>query len=241
MQNQLERIGLPPEQAALYVALVEAGKQTQSDLARATNTNRTSLNPHLKALLRAGLISQSRVGKRTVYYAEPPRKLERFVKEREQALSSVLPQLQEHYARNTHQPKTRLFLGEDGLRHIHQEIAETANYIKTVFAPEDFLSVLTLDDSRYFHLTIARREVPLKGLCRDTRKNRELVAQAAGEPTIKTRFMPPHFNFSVEVTIFNQQIVFYSWQNRFAVAIDSLEIRSYHAQLFDHFWQQAKQ
>lgn len=240
MKKKLENIGLPSEQVKLYLSLLEQGKQTQSDLSRTTNINRTSLYPHLKELLLLGLISQSRVGERTVYFAEPPRKLESLIRQREKSLKSAMPDLTKIYETNSHTPKTRLFQGEEGLRQIHFEIADTANYIKTFFYPDGFLSVLSFKDSRYYHRTISKRGISQQGLCLDTKQNRQLVKEAAGEPGIKTKFLDREFNFEIQATMFNQQIVFFSWPNRFAVAIDSNEIKSFHEKLFDSLWVKSK-
>lgn len=67
--------GLSKQESNIYLAILRGGKVSQTDIAKATGINRTSLYPILSTLLKKDLIQKVPSGKRIKYKASNPNKL----------------------------------------------------------------------------------------------------------------------------------------------------------------------
>lgn len=239
MYEKLVDAGLDTTQAQIYVALLTRGTLTQTQIANATDLNRSSLYKHIATLLNLNIISQSRIGKRTYYQAEHPKNLNRHFKQKLTAYERVAPQLDSVYEKNKKVPVTNIHYGVKGMRVVHQEIAETAHSIKTFFTPAHFLDVLRVQDGLYFTRATSKRDVPVKGLCSDSRDNRKYL-KWHHEKNEQTKLMPKGITYPIEVVIYNQNVAIFSFTHSFVTVIENKEIKDFHEQLFDYFWSIAK-
>lgn len=72
----LERLGLPRNAAMAYLALLEIGEGTVSDIARKAKLHRAEIYRVVHLLEEYRLLSPLQIGKRTYYRAAPAETLE---------------------------------------------------------------------------------------------------------------------------------------------------------------------
>jgi sugar-specific transcriptional regulator TrmB len=125
LENNLQFLGLEEKEAKVYLAALELGVASIQDLADKSNIKRSTVYKILKKLEPTGLIIESIKGKRKVFIAAEPEKLERSIKEKVQVLKQILPEL--HSLNNTGniKPKITYYEGRDGLRQIYDLALET--------------------------------------------------------------------------------------------------------------------
>ena len=90
----LQDFGLTEKQVNLYLALLKSGESTASDLAKATNTNRSFTYDRLKKLTELGLVSYVIKDNKKYFIPAKPSQLLAILKEREAKIKSILPQLE---------------------------------------------------------------------------------------------------------------------------------------------------
>ena len=90
-ENQLEVIGLNPEEAAIYHALLHGGSMSLQSIARTTGLKRTTLYPYIQSLIEKRITTSTPCGKRIVYSAEQPERLLQQLNERRYLLEAMLP------------------------------------------------------------------------------------------------------------------------------------------------------
>lgn len=146
--EQLKTLGLNANEARVYLALLEKGKGTVTDIAHAAKLNRTTGYDILERLALYGLanraIAEGGKNKR-VYTAEPPSRLNQFllnkkhaIEQRLNKLPDLLPDLQSLY-KTTLKPTIKFFEGRDGIKNIYWHTLQAKSAIYSILDLSDYL------------------------------------------------------------------------------------------------------
>lgn len=112
----LQNFGLTEAEVKLYLELLKAGEATATELAKKTNTNRTFTYDRLKKLLDSGLVSYVIKDNKKYFKAAEPSHLLGIIKEREEQVKSILPELEKLKKPYKECPKVELFSSKKGIR-----------------------------------------------------------------------------------------------------------------------------
>ncbi len=119
LENDLQRFGLEEKEAKVYLAALELGETNIQKLTQKSGIKRSTVYEMIKKLSTSGLITESIKGKRKAYLASEPEKLKHNIKEKEQLLSQMLPELRSLNNASATKPKITYYEGRDGLRNIY--------------------------------------------------------------------------------------------------------------------------
>jgi len=99
---KLQTIGFTDKQAKVYVAALFLGPSPVQKIAQQADVNRATAYVILDELMEMGVVSESTIGKKTVYVAEPPEAIERFldsmqkgIQARKDELKDLMPDLRQ--------------------------------------------------------------------------------------------------------------------------------------------------
>lgn len=115
-------LGLSEKAAKVYITLLQYAPQHITGIARLTKIRRASLSAPLQELKKLGLIQASPVGRRVVYYAESPEKLETLWEQQIKKAKQTLSEFGSVYAKQ-HTPGITLFRGTQGYITLFDDIA----------------------------------------------------------------------------------------------------------------------
>src|SRR3989344_86815 len=122
LEKYLQDIGLSEKEAIIYLALLAVDNSSVLDLSKKTKLNRSTTYVILESLAKKGLVSETTVGKKTHYQAEPPERLETYVEQRkilleEQAkkLKDIIPQIKTVQREAGARPIVKYFEGREGI------------------------------------------------------------------------------------------------------------------------------
>lgn len=122
LDKYLQEIGLSDKEATIYLALLQVESASVLDLSKKTSIKRPTVYVILESLARKGLVSETTVGKKTQYQAEPPERLETFVErqkvvleDRARILKDMLPQIKSIQRESGERPVVKYFEGRDGI------------------------------------------------------------------------------------------------------------------------------
>src|SRR5579872_5133321 len=90
----VEQLGYSPHEVAVYLAALELGGSTVTEIATKAKLPRTTANLVIRSLNKKGLMNAFIAKRRKLWAAENPERLMIAVKESEAALKIVLPELQ---------------------------------------------------------------------------------------------------------------------------------------------------
>jgi len=118
----LTDIGLSDKEAAVYIALLSFDKALIPEISEKAKVKRPTTYVILESLAKKGLVSESNIGKKTFYLAEPPEKLGLFVErqihlleENKKSLDIVVPQLKSIQREQGEKPAVQFFDGKEGV------------------------------------------------------------------------------------------------------------------------------
>ncbi len=112
MLNKLIEIGLPKEQAEIYLALLADGPAAIAEISRRTGLHRLNIYKAIPSLVSAGLLQESRKGKRKLFVASDPAVLSNLTEQRTRVLHEILPELQSMTANQSTRPDIRINHGK---------------------------------------------------------------------------------------------------------------------------------
>ncbi|MCL5666454.1 MAG: hypothetical protein M1383_01660 [Patescibacteria group bacterium] len=137
--EQLQSLGLQKHESQVYLALLELGQGTVSDISKTAQLNRTTGYDILERLSLYGLASRTtRDNKKTMYIAEPPHRLRQYLENKkhqaERRLADVhdlIPDLQNLYKKEN-KPVIKFFEGREGIKNIYWHTLEAKSIIYSV-------------------------------------------------------------------------------------------------------------
>ena len=149
-EKYLQDIGLNDKEATVYLALLSVEHASVLDLAKKTKIKRPTVYVVLDSLAKKGLVSETTVGKKTHYFAEPPERLETFIERRKLALEEsqktlkdVIPQLKSLERGTGERPVVKFYEGKEGIISAVQDIfrADSADENEPIYLiyPRDLL------------------------------------------------------------------------------------------------------
>ncbi len=132
LEKYLQDIGLSEKEAAVYIMLIQVDDASVIDIAKKTNINRTTIYIVLESLEKKGLVTETTVGKKTHYQAEPPERLETYVQrqkvtldEYSKRLVDVIPQIKSIQRETGVKPIVKLYEGKEGIISLNEELYES--------------------------------------------------------------------------------------------------------------------
>lgn len=132
LEKYLQDIGLNDKEATVYLSLLSVEHASVLDLAKKTKIKRPTVYIVLESLSQKGLVSETTVGKKTHYQAEPPERLETFVEkqklvleESQKTLKDVIPQLKSMERSTGERPLVKYYDGKEGIISVVQSIFRT--------------------------------------------------------------------------------------------------------------------
>lgn len=234
----LAKIGLGKKEASIYLALLRLGTANIMDLSRETGISRPLVYKSLDALLKEGLASRIRKGKRDHYTAESPDRLRRLFETTGNDLDSVIPELHSVYQRDgVTKPVAKYFKGINGIRAIWDDLASTLGKGETYYRYSS-----SIDAQKHNNY--------LSGYYRDTRKKKQIERFVITNESI-SRMQQPDLNREVRIIpkesdlfehgitelIYGHKVAFIDYRTETVFVIESEAIAEFQKAIFKTLYQ----
>ena len=245
MEEELIAIGLSKNKAKIYLALLELGKGTVSEITRKANLNRTTGYDVLDGLVAKGLASVSGKEPKQEYIAESPDKIEILLKREISAteghlkeIKNILPELKSLH-NVAGRPKVRFYEGKQGLIEVYED---------TLTSHETILAYATVDDMHralpnYFPEYYKRRAdkgITIKAIIPKTEMGKERASHDKEEMRETALIPPDKYYFSPEINIYDDKVMIASWREKLGIIIESAEIADAMKKIHELAWAEAK-
>jgi sugar-specific transcriptional regulator TrmB len=235
--NGLERYGFTENESLIYIYLLKKLEATAFEVAKETGIPRTTVYATLELLKKQRIISQFRKNNVAFFAPESPNRLLSQLKEKEEIVASIMPQIRAVASKKMDAPTVKLYVGIDGLKTGLIEILETIkdHKLKQILATSqpDMLEYLP----KYFPNWLKQRED--MGVF-----TKLILPQSVGEylksnELREVRYLPDKFPFTSSVTICADKMIFFSTQNDepHCVSVESAAITEMFTQFFLFTWE----
>lgn len=122
LAKKLEEIGLNEKEARVYIAVLELGQGSASDIAKKSGVNRATTYFTLENLMKAGLVSASNEGKKQMFIPEDPAQIENIIikqqrelEQKKRGLKNVVNELNTINSASVKKPIVKYYLGKEGI------------------------------------------------------------------------------------------------------------------------------
>jgi sugar-specific transcriptional regulator TrmB len=245
VSETLISLGLSKREVGVYVALLELGHGTVTQISRKAGINRTTGYDILDALAHKSLARLSGKEPKEEYVAESPEKLvalldERLVETQKQlqVAKEFLPQLKAMHT-VADRPQVRFYEGIEGLKEVYEDTLTSSEPIRAYANIDDMHKTLPGYFPEYYKRR-AGRGIAIRGIVPETKTS---LAQAEfnAEEKREIAFVPPDkYNFSPEINIYDNKVMVASWREKLGIIIESGEISDAMKKIFELAWAEAK-
>lgn len=128
----LEELGLTPNEAVIYEALVSMGGSSVAEISRKGNIHRRNVYDAMGRLLEKGLVFQIFQKGENIYEAVGPDKLLELIREKETKLATILPGLKKLHEKYPADEMAFIYKGVEGFKNYMRDMArvgETTYFI----------------------------------------------------------------------------------------------------------------
>lgn len=236
----IEQLGYPPSEVRLYLAALDMGESTITDLASKVGMPRTSVSGILEDMLKRGLMHNYIKRKRKYWVAENPEKLMILLKEREAALKSIMPELQAKRFSHGGRFVVQIYNGPTQIKLIMDDVIDTKHHILAIVSWDEWKVLLGNEFVEDFIERRVQHFLKVRLLTGHTASADEL--KKADEQNLRhTRFLPPNTAINNSIFIYGNKLAIISLNKRqpMGIVIDDLEIAHTAEVMFEALWMQS--
>ena len=246
MLQELVKFGLSDKEARIYLALLEMGPSSVTDVAKKAKVTRTNAYHLLSALELRGLVNSHEEKSKIIYSAENPARIEQMlrveIEEKKRQLDEavkIIPELKTLYNDPEGKLKVRFYEGVEGI---------ISAYEDTLTAKTPILGFASVEHQHafypgYFPEYYKRRtlkEIPVKCMLAYTKESFRIKSLNAKQIR-KTYIIPAKYSISPEINIYDDKIAIMSLKEKFGVIIQSKEVADAFGKMFELACERAKE
>jgi len=245
LKIQLEKAGLSTKEASVYIALLEIGKGTVSQISQRAIINRTTGYDILNNLVSKKLVSISGKESKQEYIAESPDKLEQYIntsiEEKKTALidiKKIIPDLQTLYNAEG-RPKIRFYEGKDGLQEVYEDTLSSKEEILAYASVEDIHPTLPNYFPEYYKRR-AKKGISIRAIFPESPEAIDRKSFDKSEKRQSLIVPSETFGFHPEINIYDNKVMIASWREKLGIIIESTEIADAMKKIYELAWAEAK-
>ncbi|MBI2148863.1 hypothetical protein HYU23_04230 [Candidatus Woesearchaeota archaeon] len=241
--ENLQKFGLSEKEAKVYLACLELDDSLASEISLKSNLPRTLVYDILERLIIFGIVSYAVKNNRKYFRTASPKELTRILKEKEEAISVILPSLEKlQKNKGTKRPKVEVYEGIEGMKTVMNDIlrSNTREFLAYGSSRSSFeiIPAFMID----WHKRRIKEKIFFRVLYNNTKESREKVKIYSQTLNYaEYRLMPVELESPTAVLIYSNKVVFTSWTKEpFAVMIENEEMNINQRKYFEELWKIAK-
>lgn len=232
-EKVLEKLGFSQNETRVYLILNDYGSSKAGKVSKLAGMDRSSCYNAIKVLQEKGLVSYVSIGKVKWFQATEPKRLLEYLKEQEEDVKEILPELDKRHSAVKITGQVRLFKGIKGVKAVFQDIIRNAKD-NCVFGNESQLEERLPDYQPQFVRQLKEHNIFV----------RELVREGRGAETNNpkaTRYVPKAVESPVVTNIYADRIALIIWTEiPEAIIIENAAAAKAYRNFFDFMWENAK-
>ncbi len=241
----LQSFGFSEKEADVYIAILELGKGTVTEISRKAGINRTTGYDILGSLANKGLVSISGKEPKSEYAVESPKALNTYLKrvadqasEHIKKSEDIIPELTLLYSQQN-KPKIRFYEGKEGLQQVYEDTLTSTEPIRAYATVDDMHNTLPTYFPSYYKRR-AEKNISIRAIVPETPTSR-IRKSYDKEEKREIAFVPSgKYYFSPEINIYDNKIMIASWKEKLGIIIESKEIAEAMKKIYELAWAEAK-
>jgi len=245
-KKSLIDIGFADKEASVYLALLELGPSTVSEIGRLAQINRTTGYDILELLAGKGLVNVLEKGAVKKYAVEDPQKIIVYSQNKIQRaekefgiIKNLLPELRSIYNKKE-KPKVKFYEGKEGLKQVYEDtLTAKEPLILGYSCAEPMYQSLPNFFPDYLKRRVAKK-IHGKMIAPDTPGIREMIKTDKADLR-ESRIVPKEqLNLAIEINIYDNKVMIASWEENLGILIESDKIADAQKKIFELAWRGAR-
>lgn len=241
LRSVIQGLGYTPHEVTVYLAALELGGSTATDIANKARLPRTTVNLVIKSLHEKGLMNAFLQRRRKIWAAENPERLLITLRESESALKTIMPELQSLRHDTGVKPTIRAYSGVDEIRQIMNDIIDTKHHFSAIMSWDDWIEMLGRSFMEDFIEMRFRHYLKIRLLTPKTKLSLSLKQKDAQELRI-TQFLPESITINNANFIYGNKVAIISLNKKrpVGIVIEDADIHHTMEVLFESLWRQSE-
>ncbi|CAN5765953.1 hypothetical protein BH11PAT2_BH11PAT2_03420 [soil metagenome] len=244
-RQTLISLGLSTKESAVYVAMLELGRGTVTQISRKAGINRTTGYDILDSLVRDGLVRISGKEPKQEYVAESPANIMTLLNKRLQETQDhiqkakeFVPKLQSIHKIDT-RPQIKFYEGIEGLKQVYEDTLTATEPIVAYAAYEDMHATLG-DYFPSYYQRRAKKGISIRGIVPQTAASEERATHNIEEKRDIAIIPKELFDITPDIEIYDNKVTIASWRDKLGIIIESAEIAHAMKKVFELAFAEAK-
>ncbi len=201
----LEELGLTPNEAKAYEALLSLGSCSIEQIATKSKVHRRNIYDVLAKLLEKGLISENFMRSRKEYNAMHPSRLLDLVQEKEKRLQDVLPDLEKSFGKQEEEETAYMYRGINGFKQYLQDILDAGETVYFIGAKAFWLDPRLKNFLVKFEQQRRKKGIKFMHIFdEEVRKEKPEIMRLVGKPY---KFLPKQYSSPNAIDVFGDRVV----------------------------------
>lgn len=244
LQNIFKQLGLKTEHLQIYLANLEWGETSITNIARKSGIARTTIYSLIDELLDAGLITQTLKQGKKFYSPADPEYLLTLLKKRKLELEDSLVELKSNLAQikamqnnKKHKPKIKYLEGAEGIKQAYEKSLEGKEQWIQCFT-EDYRDVVSDEFFDDYFKRLFSSDAKTKELL--TLSDSDYIEKWGSEKNLQ--LMVDHKGkIETDTIVYDNTVIFVSFnkENPYALIIEDEQVAACMKSMFDNAWKHA--
>jgi sugar-specific transcriptional regulator TrmB len=233
MIKKLQEAGLTKRESEAYLQLFNFEEATVTQLSKITKEHRTNLYDSLGGLIKKGLITYTIRNNVKYYKVGDPQNLLDFIKEKEDKIKELIPDLQNRILQSKDKPSVSVYEGKEGFKVILNKIIKEGKTILGIGASEEWEKKFPFKISQYMkrreEKNILAKLIYFKG------------TKITKHKLNKIKYLSSDYFNPSTIAIFGNYVAVFMWSEPLiATVTKSNELSKSFEKYFEHLWSIAK-
>lgn len=223
IKETLTDYGLSEKEIALYLAALELGAASITQLSKKAGLKRPTTYLVIDNLLKKGLLIEIPKGKKVHYKPEEPQELIKSLENRKRKIEEILGELQNLYIKSSKRPGVRFYEGKERILKIYEEIFR-AKEIWSIFSAESYFKNFSETEDKHLFRILIRNGGIIYGLHEDTKKAREYYKEPYRYGVSKDKFLPRGVKIATEILVYENKTALIAYATLTGVIVEDESI-----------------
>lgn len=240
----LQTFGLSEKEAKVYLAGLELGTATASDISIKSNQPRTLVYDLLEKLIELGLTSYAIQNSKKHFTMANPNELSKILEEKQNIIQETLPDLEKLYkVPGTKRPAVEIYEGKEGLKTLMNDMLKLK--IKELLAYGSSRSFFEVDPFfiEHWHNQRIKQKMGIRVIYNETEQTKKRIGEYKESLGLtKYKFLPIKVESPTPTLIYKNKLVFLNLIKKepFAVMIENEAMANNYRKYFEELWKIAK-
>ena len=235
--KDLQKAGLTDKEAKVYLSALEIGQSNIARLAQKSKVKRSTVYLAVESLKEKGLLSVIKKKNKTYFYAEDPRKLEKDLENKKEALNKAMPEILALANFLDKKPKVKYFEGKSALQEVFKDMLNYPDQEILTWFPDYHYN---LDDDFLFNYFVPNRiknKIWVRAIAPNTKINLKHREEGKTQNRRVRIVTQEKFKMEIEIDIYGKnKIGIISHKEEFGMIMESQGIHDGLKSIFEIMW-----